>query len=489
MKKQTVRFVNYLVVILIGALIVGCQSTPATPEASPATAEPSATQVEGISTETPPAPTLAPATQTPESAPTQTNAQAMETTGTSTTPGSKAYLVIELGEENTVTTPITFTGSITGLDALLQTGLDVVTQETSFGVAVCSIEGVGCPADDCFCSPTNFWNYLNWDWAQNQWAASMVGPSGTTLTDYAFDGWRWQTFEDTVTPPPAPKLIAGTAMDYLLSKQDPTTGGYGSLGSTLDFLLAAGASELPVIDLKAQEGAPGLQDYILLEGAAYAEGDAGTAGKLAMGLASAQVCLPTGTKLPQDYYDPATGAYSDKSLFQAFAMLGVLSSGETVPLEAVAYLKSHIQPSGGWAWFPGEAEDSNTTAIAIQALIAAGEPVTSPEISNALTFLQSFQNSDGGFSYSQDYLGTSDGNSTAYAIQAILAAGQSPASEVWSKDGQNPLFYLLDLQLADGSFEWQPGSGSNDLATMQAVVALLNRYYPISTAGFSECGQ
>jgi len=489
MKKQTARLVNYLMVVLIGALIVGCQSTPATSEANPATAETSATQAEVISTETSPAPTLVPATQTPEPAPTETIAQ--ETVETKTPPiaGSKAYLVIELGEENTVTTPITFTGSITGVDALLLTGLDVVTQETSFGVAVCSIEGVGCPAEDCFCSPTNFWNYLNWDWAQNQWAASMVGASGTTLTDYAFDGWRWQTFEDTVTPPPAPELIAGMAMDYLLGKQDPITGGYGSLGSTLDFLLAAGASGLPVTDLTAQEGAPGLQDYILLEGPAYAEGDAGTAGKLAMGLAAAQACLPPATKLPQDYYDPATGAYSDKSLFQAFAMLGVLSSGENILPEAVAYLKSHIQPSGGWAWFPGEAEDSNTTAIAIQALIAAGEPVTSPEISNALTFLQSFQNPDGGFSYSQEYLGTSDGNSTAYAIQAILAAGQSPASEEWSKDGQNPIFYLLDLQLADGSFEWQPGSGSNDLATMQAVVALLNRYYPISTAGFSECGQ
>ena len=119
--------------------------------------------------------------------------------------------------------------------------------------------------------------------------ASAVGASATTLTNYAFDGWRWQTFEDTLAPPPAPQLITSSAMSYLLAKQDPATGGFGSLGSTLDFLLAAGASGTPVSDLKALGGEQSLKDYILLEGAAYADSDAGTAGKLAMGLAAAVV--------------------------------------------------------------------------------------------------------------------------------------------------------------------------------------------------------
>jgi hypothetical protein len=404
-------------------------------------------------------------------------------------PNARAYVAVESAENSIILSPASFSGSISGLDALLQTGLDVVTQETSFGIAVCSIAGVGCPADNCFCSTTHFWNYLNWDWAQNQWAASTVGASETTLTAHAVDGWRWQAFEDTQTPLPVPQLLASKAMSYLLARQDPLTGGYGSLGSTLDFMLAAGASGTPLAKLVAPGGEQSLQDFLLLEGAAYAESDAGTAGKLAMGLAAAQMCRPAQARLPQDYYDSATGAYSDKSLFQAFAMLGVLSQGEALPPEAVAYLISLRQPSGGWAWFPGEVEDSNTTAIAIQALIAAGQPVASPAIIEALTFLKTFQNEDGGFSYSQEYLGASDSNSTAYAIQAIIAAGQSPLAEACAVDGQNPLFYLLDRQLEDGSFEWQTGSGPNDLATMQAVTALLNRPYPISRSGFPDCAQ
>lgn len=486
MKKQSIWLLAVLIVILIPLIIllinlkqpdknVDMQATAAAGAAA--------------TTETAPATVTAnPATAIPEIIPSATSqAEAVETQIPSQA-DSRAYVAVESAEGSLTLSPVAFTEPITGLEALLQTGLNVVTSETSFGTAVCSIEGVGCPADNCFCSATNFWNYLNWDWGQNQWVASAVGANATTLSNHAFDGWRWQVFEDTLTPPPAPELVASTAMSYLLGKQDPATGGYGSLGSSLDFLLAAGASGTPVNDLKTPDGAQSIQDYILLEGAAYAEGDAGTAGKLAMGLAAAQMCAPADTKSPQDYYDPTTGAYSDRSLFQAFAMLGVLSSGESVPVEAVAYLNSQSLPGGGWAWFPGETEDSNTTAIAIQALIASGEPATSPVILNALTYLQSFQNDDGGFSYSQEYLGASDTNSTAYVIQAIVAAGQSPVAEAWTKaNNKNPVFYLLDRRLEDGSFEWQAGSGPNDLATMQSVVALLYRPYPINTAGYSEC--
>ncbi len=485
MKKQSIWLLVILIVILVPLIILLINLQVADENVD---LQATAVADEALNTPALPATESAnPATSTSEIIPNATTqAEAVETPS----PGqanSQAFVAVESAEGSLTLSPVTFTEPISGLEALLQTGLDVVTSETSFGTAVCSIEGVGCPADNCFCSATNFWNYLNWDWGQNKWVASAVGANATTLSNHAFDGWRWQLFEDTLTPPPAPQLVTSTAMRYLLGKQDPATGGYGSLGSTLDFLLAAGASGTPVNDLKTPDGAQSLQDYILLEGAAYAESDAGTAGKLAMGLAAAQMCAPADTKSPQDYYDPTTGTYTDRSLFQAFAMLGVLSSGESVPAEAVAYLNSQSLPSGGWAWFPGEAEDSNTTAIAIQALIASGEPTTSPVILNALTYLQSFQNDDGGFSYSQEYLGTSDTNSTAYVIQAIIAAGQSPVAEAWTKSDNNPVFYLLDRQLEDGSFEWQAGSGSNDLATMQSVVALLYRPYPINTTGFSEC--
>jgi hypothetical protein len=43
------------------------------------------------------------------------------------------------------------------------------------------------------------------------------------------------------------------------------------------------------------------------------------------------------------------------------------------------------------------------------------------------------------------------------------------------------------MQLEDGSFEWQPGFGSNLLATQQAIPALLGRSFPFELAPAETC--
>ena len=75
----------------------------------------------------------------------------------------QADVVVQFDDSRTVIRPITFTTPISGLKALVQSGLQVGTAKTGFGEAVCSIEGVGCPVDDCFCDPNRFWNYTYWD--------------------------------------------------------------------------------------------------------------------------------------------------------------------------------------------------------------------------------------------------------------------------------------------------------------------------------------
>lgn len=111
----------------------------------------------------------------------------------------------------------------------------------------------------------------------------------------------------------------------------------------------------------------------------------------------------------------------------------------------------------------------------MQALIAAGEPVTATEVVSGLAYLKQAQQPDGGFAYDLTSGGGSDANSTAYAIQALVAAGEDPAGEAWRVGGVLPVAYLLSLQLPDGSFEWQKDLGSNLFATQQAIPALLQR--------------
>jgi squalene cyclase len=160
---------------------------------------------------------------------------------------------------------------------------------------------------------------------------------------------------------------------------------------------------------------------------------------------------------------------------------------ETAPVSATTYLKSQAQPNGGWEWSPGWGADTNTTALALQALIAAGEPISSSTVASALAFLETAQNEDGGFAYDLSPHAPSDANSTSYVVQALSAAEEDPLSARWTVSATTPISYLLSLQLPDGSFEWQPGTGANQLATQQVIPALLGRTQPAVSAPLQAC--
>src|SRR5688500_15644256 len=81
---------------------------------------------------------------------------------TQDTAGDQATLIVQLDDDRTLVRKLDLTAPISGLALLEQSDLDVVKADFSWGTAVCSIEGVGCPAEDCFCSENTFWNYLSW---------------------------------------------------------------------------------------------------------------------------------------------------------------------------------------------------------------------------------------------------------------------------------------------------------------------------------------
>jgi hypothetical protein len=237
------------------------------------------------------------------------------------------------------------------------------------------------------------------------------------------------------------------------------------------------------------------------KGAAYANSGAAPASKLAVGLAAGDGCWPIGAVNLTRYYSPTTGAFyaytgpaSAQAGTQAWAMLGMRAISQTIPSTATQHLKDIQQADGGWEWQATFGSDTNTTALAVQTLVAAGEPLTSTAIVSGLNYLEFAQNDDGGFAYDPDSpWGTgSDTNSTAYAVQALLASGESPVGARWITytggiTPTSPISYLLNMQLSDGSFEWQPGYGSNQLATQQAVPALLGRPFPLRVSALAQC--
>lgn len=106
----------------------------------------------------------------------------------SPTAGNSMAVVVQFSETDRLIRKVEFSEpTISGLQALLNSGLDVVTSDQGWGIAVCSIEGVGCPEDNCFCG-SKFWSYQEWD--GNQWQYHSSGAGSTSRSNGDVDGWK-----------------------------------------------------------------------------------------------------------------------------------------------------------------------------------------------------------------------------------------------------------------------------------------------------------
>ena len=408
-------------------------------------------------------------------------AQAVTPTLTAAAAVSSAHVVVQFAPGAISVRPVTFTEPISGLAALLASGLDVSVAETSFGPAVCAVEGVGCPVDNCFCDPQRFWSYASA--VQGAWQPYQVGASQSVISATgSIEGWRWGEGENpTVAPQGA--LAAARALDWLHARQESGTGGYGDgLGGAVEVMLALGANGEQMADWQPADGSRSLADFVRLRATRHSRQGVAEAGKLAVAGRTVRSLQPSA------YYSETIGAYAPDSGFNAWGILGTLALSQTVPPSAVIALTDQQGADGGWEWQAGFGADTNTTALAVQTLIAAGYPVTATEVLSGLAFLKSGQQADGGFVYdpaAPEY--GSDANSTAYALMALAAAGEDPQGEAWTVDGSTAVDFLLSLQAEDGSIEWQAGSGPNLLATAQAVTALLGKSYPLAVGELTLC--
>ena len=185
--------------------------------------------------------------------------------------------------------------------------------------------------------------------------------------------------------------------------------------------------------------------------------------------------------------DGRIGGEMDTFVAHTLAVLALASAQRPIPAGAMSLIQAAQQESGAWAW-DGSAEtaaDTNTTAFAVQALIASGEAAGSDAVLNALSYYEGIQNDDGGWPYQvpSDFGTATDANSTAVTVQAIIAAGQDPAGADWTTgEGNTPVSALEALQNESGAFAWQAAMpDDNLLATIQALPAVAGKAFPLST--------
>lgn len=397
---------------------------------------------------------------------------------------STAYIVVRFADKETIVREITFTQPITSYRALELAGLNPVGYiDPTYGQMLCGIDGVGQVSPDGTSCDNGSYYWGTYDWDGASWALDMG--VGTLIShDDHVDGYSWGSYPPG-TPAPAlparPYVGALGALEWLRPRQDVDTGAYGGIGGTVETVLSVAANGWDAGAWRQQAGNPSLLHHLYGNSGPYVV-NAGRAGKLATSLAATGGCWPIDTMKPTDYYSPTTGQYAPEAINQAWAMFGVKALSQTVPAAAREALKDMITENGGWGW-PGFGEDTDTTAMAIQALVAAGEPVTSTHIVSGLTYLKAHQNSDGGFN--AGWSTNTSNASTARAIQAILSVGQDPLTGTWAVSSTNPVNYLVNAQGEDGSFVY--GVEPNEVETRQAAVAMLGRTFPLKIAEVPTC--
>lgn len=274
------------------------------------------------------------------------------------------------------------------------------------------------------------------------------------------------------------------ATNYIRSLQNADGGfpDFGSGSSTSGTLEAVFAFSASGIDARTVEnGGNGPDDYL----AAQIPGQTlspGTVAKLVAGLAAMDVDATSFSGINalatmEANYDTATGKYGDDVFAQSLFILAEAALDRPVPAAAAEYLQSLRLAGGGWEFCCSWGADTNSTALALRALVAAGVPAGDADIAEAIAYLHSSQQADGGFPYSAP--GSSDPNSTAYVIQAIIAVGQSAETGgVWDLGGTaNPLHALVGFQNpATGALQYF-GSDSA-FATYQGVPGLMLSAFP-----------
>jgi len=279
---------------------------------------------------------------------------------------------------------------------------------------------------------------------------------------------------------------AQAAVAWLKTQQSTTT---GQVGAPAENPVARSAETAISLAATGQDpatfknGAASLADYLK----SATTTDVGTAGELLLARATWPDTGPTAPVIAQldaaylQTCASARGQYGGSIYSDALAMLGLRAAGQRLGAQAVAFLRAKQNAQDhGWSFDTAGSfgSDSNTTAVVIQALLAAGVPVGDATIQNGFTYLRT-QFANGFFSFNA----TPDPNSNELGIQTIVAAGLQHTSP-WSDMVTSAEASLAAEQISSGADAGALGAFNKLFATTLAPAAFLQRplTVPHSTA-------
>jgi prenyltransferase beta subunit/uncharacterized membrane protein len=172
------------------------------------------------------------------------------------------------------------------------------------------------------------------------------------------------------------------------------------------------------------------------------------------------------------------GSWEDLVDRTAYGILALRAAGTSSGVRsAVLWLERQQNSDGGFGFGPkGGSSDVDDTGSVLQALVAAGKS-GSKAVKPAISYMRRSQNPDGGFGQRKD--DPSNAQSTAWAVQGLVAAGHNPDS--LKRNGHMPTSYLVSLQTANGMVRYSRTSAQSPVwVTGEALVAFSRRSLPIA---------
>jgi energy-coupling factor transport system substrate-specific component len=290
-----------------------------------------------------------------------------------------------------------------------------------------------------------------------------------------------------LTAPPARAASTAASVNWLESVQNPDGGfgpsaGDGSRGETTCWVMlglaAAGRNPLDV----SRDGQTPVDFLRSNLSAVHSPGDLART-ILALEAAGADPRDFGGRNLVADLIASRRqdGSYHGWPGSTAFAVIALRSVGvEGGVKESVDWLRQSQGADGGWGDTPGSPSTADVTGAVLQVLSP-----DSRASHQAVDYLRKSQRKGGGFPLGGN--GTVNTQSTAWAIQGLLAAGRDPDS--FKRGGVSAPGFLANNRRDDGSYRYAKPSAATPAevanqtpvyVTGEVLVAVAGKPFPIA---------
>jgi len=166
----------------------------------------------------------------------------------------------------------------------------------------------------------------------------------------------------------------------------------------------------------------------------------------------------------------ANGSYAGWPGTTAFAVIALRTAGAGLD-GTLSWLAGVQNEDGGWGDVPGQPSNADVTGAAMQAM------PESKVAEGGLDYLRKHQHGDGGFALGAS--GEVNSQSTAWAIQGMIAVGADPARI--ESGGRSAPEYLAARQAGDGHYAYSASSDQTPVwVTGEVLVAAAGDALPIA---------